>query len=205
MNRVMKIGIAVLFLPALLTGCITVTLVEPYDETIDKGATAYQEALEKFVIETTESYKACLGRDGAACEKASYSAQKDAFYNPQTAKLLVLKTRAQSLDSLGLCASVFEFASSLSKETISDPQIRGWVAPFEEGAPVPQNCTEIQVDTVLKNHALMASVHEDLETKPAEEAASQVVDRNALGLFRDTLVQNIKILLFVENAKKRGE
>ncbi len=194
--------LTVLAVMLLLGGC-NLRLADPYVPAIEEGLPPYQKALETFVLTTRDHYQACRDGKAEACQAASYAASKQSFYVPQEAALLVLETKAQVIDSLGLCKIAYEAIAELAQTTISDPALSQEVDKIKSAKALPGNCTEVQIDTILKNQALMAETHQALDRMAPERAAAQVLDHDALGTFRDTLVQNIKIALFLENAKKR--
>lgn len=137
-----------------------------------------------------------------SCSAASYDDNREGFYIPQQARLSVLKTRASVLDSMGVCAAAVNGVAKIVNAAVPG-EVRSAVDDFQQGQPA--NCTEILVTTVLDNHKALAEIHAILDKKDAngEDAATQAA--LALPIQRDTLVQNISIVLFLEEAKKRGD
>ena len=78
------------------------------------------------------------------------------------------------------------------------------------------NCTEILVSAVLDNHKALASGHHCLDQIDADRCGDFVptdstIEWDAaeqaqffLPVLLETLIQNIRIVLFLEQAKKRG-
>jgi hypothetical protein len=197
--RAMAVAVAL-----LVSGC-QVQLVPPFDERIDAGLTAYQGKLEAFHLQTVLNYEKCrVGATPGAepCVKARYASREADFYLPEEAALRVLKNRAAAFDSIGACEALMEGIAKLATAAIADEQIREWVLPYKQGAKPPSNCTELQIDTVLMNHKLLGTLHMANDAKGDLEAARQAT---AITRMYETLVQNIRIALFVENAKKRGK
>lgn len=149
----------------------------------------------------------------ASCTAASFAANQRSFYIEQEARLRVLKTRASVLDAMGICVSAINgVGKAVSGLVPSEIRAAINVASTEQA----NNCTEILVDTVVQNHVELGTTHSCIdipnqETCPEDFKDIDVSDWNnaeqALGflpIMLDTLNQNVRVVLFLEEAKKRG-
>ena len=147
------------------------------------------------------------------CEGASYEANRTDFYIEQEARISVLKTRASVLDSMGICVSAMNGVSKAVRGSVPE-EISAAVGT--ESAARANNCTEIVVNTVLENHKSMGLTHKCIDQPNADGCPEQYQNIDLAtwnsavqaGFYfptmLDTLVQNIRIVLFLEEAKKRG-
>ncbi len=136
------------------------------------------------------------------CTAASYDGTRESFYIPQETRLSVLKTRAAVLDSTGVCAAAMKGVTKLV-DSVVPGEVRGAIGDFQEGESA--NCTEIVVTTVLDNHRALGEGHARIDEIDAEGGDAATQAGAFLPLQRDTLVQNVSIVLFLERAKKRGD
>lgn len=141
----------------------------------------------------------------ATCDAASYASGQRSFYIPESARLSVLRSRAAVLDSAGACGAAAEGIATFVSPLIPS-EIRDVV-----GADAEQpgsSCTEILVQTVIDNHEALAEGHRRIDEIAGEGSTDGLsVAEQAEGFFliqRDTLVQNVRIVLLLEEAKKRG-
>jgi hypothetical protein len=181
-----------------LSGCVPVRLLERNDERIAQGMVRYQESLETFVRQTLFNYSQCASNpdEPSACRAASYENGQRSFYIPEAARLSVLQSRAAVLDSAGACdaaaTGIATFVNSLIPPEIDE--IAG-----ARGTATHANCTQALVQTVIDNHEALAEGHHRIEAVAGADQAD--------GFFRiqrDTLVQNVRVVLLLEEAKKRG-
>lgn len=141
----------------------------------------------------------------ATCGAASYPSGQQSFYIPEGARLSVLRSRAAVLDSAGVCGAAAEGIATFVSPLIPS-EIRDVVGA--DTAEPDASCTEILVQTVIDNHDALAEGHRRIDEIAAEGSASGLsLAEQAGGFFpiqRDTLVQNVRIVLLLEEAKKRG-
>ena len=149
----------------------------------------------------------------SSCRQASYEENRKSFYITHAAKLSVLKTRANVLDSMGICVRAM---SGISKAAVGVVPAEIRDAIDVDAAQEAKNCTEIIVNTVLENHKAMGLNHRCIDNPGPEPCPVQyrnidltTWDSAVQAQFYfptqlDTLLQNIRIVLFLEEAKKRG-
>lgn len=142
----------------------------------------------------------------SACRAASFTSGQESFYIPEAARLSVLRSRAAVLDSAGVCGAAAEGVARFVNALVP-PRIRD-VTGGDSGEP-NANCTEILVQTVVENHDALAAGHQLItdEIAAEENAGGLSLAEQAeafFGLQLDTLVQNVRIVLVLEEAKKRG-
>ena len=137
-----------------------------------------------------------------ACTAASYAGNRESFYIPQEARLSVLKNRAAVLDSVGVCGAAVKGVANFVAGLVPE-EVRRAVGTTDEGEPA--NCTQILVQTVLDNHRALGNGHKRLDAVDAQGGDAAAQAALFLPTQRDTLVQNVRIVLFLEQAKKRGD
>lgn len=188
----------VLLIVVALSGCVPVRLLERNDERIEEGMARYQESLETFVRQTLFNYAQCAANPDqtSPCQAASYENSQRSFYIPEAARLSVLQSRAAVLDSVGACDAVASGIATFVNSLIP-PEIDEVMGT--SGAAPNANCTQALVQAVIDNHEALAEGHHRIEAIAGQDQAA--------GFFqiqRDTLVQNVRVVLLLEEAKKRG-
>jgi hypothetical protein len=139
----------------------------------------------------------------SSCGGASYDNARDSFYIPEAARLSVLRSRAAVLDSTGACAAAARGLAALVGTSIS-AQVRN--ALGTDSAEPGANCTEAVVQTVIDNHDALAEGHRRIDQIAADSMDGLGLADQAEAFFqiqRDTLVQNVRIVMLLEEAKKR--
>ena len=100
---------------------------------------------------------------------------------------------------MGVCAAAVNGVAKLFNSEVPS-EVQSAVDEFKEGEPA--NCTEIGVKTVLENHKALDEGHKLIDAKGGDAVTQAEL---FLPVQRDTLVHNIGIVLFLEEAKKRGD
>jgi len=149
-----------------------------------------------------------------ACAAASFRQAQSNFYIPQEARLNVMKTRASVLDSMGACAAAVNGMTKLAAALVPAP-VKGALDSLDENSGAP-NCTVVLVSTVLENHRELASGHilidqiklNDCDSQLSGVCTDHIEAARQAGLYMptmlETLIQNARIVLVLEEAKKRG-
>jgi len=148
-----------------------------------------------------------------SCAAASFRESQRSFYIPQEARLNVLKTRASVLDSMGACAAAINGVTKLVGAVIPE-SVMGAVDSVDENSGAP-NCTVVLVSAVLENHRELARSHNFLDQLSFDDCDSQLSGvcsdhveaakqaRLFMPTMLETLIQNARIVLVIEEAKKR--
>lgn len=189
---------ALLLIGVCTAGCAGARLLPGSDPRIEAGMTGYQESLETFVRQTLLHYEQCTASrdDVAACRAASYANGAESFYIPEAARLSVLRNLAAVLDSTGACQTAASGLASFVTALIP-PKIHDLSGAGEAAGSA--NCTERLVQTVIENHEALAEGHRRIDEVlgPGQAEPFFLIQR-------DTLVQNVRIVLLLEAARKRG-
>jgi len=150
-----------------------------------------------------------------ACNAASYMGNRIDFYIPTEAKLSVLKSRAMVLDSSGICVGAIEAGTKALKAVMPDSV---GAALGTEEVQKANNCTQAVVNVVIENHRALALNHRCIDN-PAYSGCPELFSGIAvddgtwnpavqasffLPTMLDTLIQNVRVVLVLEEAKKRG-
>ena len=151
-----------------------------------------------------------------SCAAASFREAQRNFYIPQEARLNVLKTRASVLDSMGACAAAINGMTKLVGAVVPD-RVKGALNSLDENSGAP-NCTVVLVSAVLENHRELANGHQDVidqielddcDSQLSGACTDHVGAAKQAGLYMptmlETLIQNVRIVLLIEEAKKRGQ
>ncbi len=171
-KRIAMSLLGAIVLSGFLTGCLTVQLTEPYDETIETELVQYQKDTAAFVARMA-------GESEAGTEKAKFTAPDvRAFYATQRVVLARLADRAQMLDPKGSCLPSNVFARSmramLNTATTQIATLNGdggsvvltrlesELSALGDGSgPIADgNCTFVMLKVVQANHELLAWQHE---------------------------------------------
>lgn len=174
-----------------LTAC---TLVSPYDETIDKGLTNYQEAIE---VHYAKMQTNVIPRD--------YASSKP-FYAEQLGGLAVLLNRAKATDEPAGCPTI-KGLQALSDKAVGEleaaaggdlrDQIQGAVkeALQDINNVDASSCTVVVLSLLMVNHEKAELIH-----KKNDPMNDTLID-----LTRSSLSQSVRIALRNELGKKLAE
>jgi hypothetical protein len=148
-----------------------------------------------------------------SCSAARYDTVREEFYIEQEARLSVMKTRAAVLDSMGICVRAMNGVAKATSGVLP-AAFRG--AINVDDVQSANNCTAIIVNAVFENHQEMGLNHRCIDDPTYQLCPDQYksVDPSTWNsamqagfyfpIMLETLQQNIRIVLFLEEAKKRG-
>jgi len=171
-KRIAMSLLGAIVLSGFLTGCLTVQLTEPYDETIETELVQYQKDTAAFVARMA-------GESEAGTEKAKFTAPDvRAFYATQRVVLARLADRAQMLDPEGSCLPSNVFARSMRAMlntattqiatldgdggSVVLTRLESELSALGDGSgPIADgNSTFVMLKVVQANHELLAWQHE---------------------------------------------
>lgn len=174
----------------VLQGCVSVTLISDYDETIDKGLTAYQEAME---TQYAKIQSGAVANDYATSQN---------FYAEQLAKLTVLYNRALAFDEPAGCPTLgsgVQLDRVIANTTSAfDSQVSGALSDTVTRARGEldnfkgKDCTDIVFSLLITNHKLAEEIHKSVTTLTGA----------ALSITNSTMTQSVRIALRNELGKK---
>ncbi|MBL4615632.1 MAG: hypothetical protein JKY27_12260 [Magnetovibrio sp.] len=163
----------------LLGGCLSVTLVAPYDAQIDNGMTRYAQDLETFIAKMV----AVNGQP-----QGTYQKNID-FYAEQSGRLGGLILRAQAQDPGHGCLLADKTLKILGK------QIPAAVKPVAGArGGTAEGCTVMMIQNVKKQLALLAKL---------QKAIGGLNQATAIDVL-NVSTQGIRAVLAVEILKKKG-
>src|SRR6185503_7725459 len=172
-----------------VASCISVKLVEDYDEKIDAGLNDYYEDAAKFIAQMS-----AYATDG---NPAGQYVQNRQYYIDAGAQIDALLLRARANDPNGTClgnaAGVVQ--AFLTKILVGSDFPEVAALRTELAQRPPGSCTVQVIYGVKINNGLMEVIHR----------RNVVISKTLGDILKDTVEQGVRIALTAELAKKRGE